>query len=422
MQGTEKRQIAPWIVIGCLLALLTACTTPIKKIQISNKFAANDKLPSLKLAILPLNGKKEGAEFFREALHATLMDTGLNISEKFVVDGIIKKNGWNTPEQLFAIPPQKLGEALGADALLYGKVTKWNKYYAIIHSTLVVGLELKLVDARTGELLWTGEQLDNKFEGLIKIPTGIISAIVSPLIFVGEKSHLNSLASKVAKEITESLRKPYEIKEEDKMDQTITIASAHEYIKKIEENNSVTDVNSIKKEFVDDGLSPLESLATNVVKTAKAEEKNQKLSEPESSRPELEETNDAVIVTEPLLVASQRLPLNETNLASLKAAESTAKSVKMSKPENNFQHKKNIYTIQVGAFKSQNYAKALIEKLKKKGYNSFIAMARIGKKMWYKVHIERFKDKSKAVLYAKKLQLKEKLSYFITRTDTAPPA
>ena len=221
--GKKTRQISLKVPLSFLLLVLFACASPMKKVQVSSKFVSNNRLPVLKLAILPLNGEIEGTEFFREALHAALMDTEMNISEKFVVDGVIKKNGWNTSEKLFAIPPQKLGEALGADALLYGKVTKWNKYYAIIHSTLVAGLELKLVDARTGELLWRGQRVDREFEGLIKIPTGIIraiadpisgiiSTIADPIFFVSKKSNLDALASKVAKDITESLRNPYTIK------------------------------------------------------------------------------------------------------------------------------------------------------------------------------------------------------------------
>jgi hypothetical protein len=95
-RGKETRQILLKVFLSCLLLVLFACASPMKKVQVSSKFVANNRLPVLKLAILPLNGKIEGAEFFREALHAALIDTEMNISEKFVVDGIIKKNGWNT--------------------------------------------------------------------------------------------------------------------------------------------------------------------------------------------------------------------------------------------------------------------------------------------------------------------------------------
>ena len=468
-RGTMKRQMLRTTLLSSLLLVLFACASPMKKVQVSNKFAANDRLPSLKVAILPLNGKMDGAKFFREALHAALMDTGLNISEKFVVDGIIKKKEWNTPEKLFAIPPQKLGEAFGADALLYGKVTRWNKYYAIIHSTLVVGLELKLVDARTGELLWRGQQVEREFEGLVKIPTGIISAMVNPLFFIGEKSNLDALASKVARNITESLRKPYAIKEVDKLEQTIVIASADEYIKKMEENHVVKEIYPVEEALVDDNLPSPESTSPDFIKTAKAEEKDVFLSNPEKPS-EVEERNDVASIPKRSSVTSesgettttirqenrptgleqerpksigttaqlpkkniakktklyrfkvQRPPTNDIKSASLKTAGSADKKAPISKPSKTIPEKKNIYTIQVGAFQSRNSANVLIEKLKRKGYDSFIAMARIGKKLWYKVQVDQFKSKSKAILYAKKLRKKEKLQYFITKTDATPSA
>jgi len=445
--GKKTRQISLKVPLSFLLLVLFACASPMKKVQVSSKFVSNNRLPVLKLAILPLNGEIEGTEFFREALHAALMDTEMNISEKFVVDGVIKKNGWNTSEKLFAIPPQKLGEALGADALLYGKVTKWNKYYAIIHSTLVAGLELKLVDARTGELLWRGQRVDREFEGLIKIPTGIIraiadpisgiiSTIADPIFFVSKKSNLDALASKVAKDITESLRKPYTLKKVDKMDQKIIISSAVEYIKKIEENNATMEINPLKEVLVDGSIPPVEledipsleddypslkAIRPNFIKTAEAAEKYLHLSKPEK-QPELQEASDVAPMPGDSSVTSQKQSSNNIKSASLKTEKSADKKTKTSKPAKISPDKKNIYTIQVGAFQSRNHAKSLIEKLKRKGYNSFIAMARIGKKMWYKVQIDHFQDKKKAVLYAKKLRKIEKLLYFITKTEAAPPA
>lgn len=383
MRKTTKRQILQLVFLSCLLIVLSACATPIKKIQISNKFAEKEKLSQLRVAILPLEGKQEAVKFFRKALHVNFMNAGFNVVEKFIVDGVLKKNGWNNPDRFLAIPPQKLGEALGADALLYGNVTKWSKFYAIIHSTLTVGLKLKLVDARTGELLWAGEQLDREFEGVLKIPTGIISIITGPLLFAGEQDNLNDLANKVARNITESLRKPFEIKDEYKMDRKIVIASAEEYIKKIE-NNSNKEVNPVKKTLADNRFALSGSVAS--------------------------ETDDK---TSPSLNKSQ-----ETKLLSLKTKESANKNYKVSKSDNFYEDEKSGYTMQVGAFQHQNNADKLFEKLKQKGYEVFVALVRAGKRLLYKVQVDHFKNKKDAVQFAKKFQQKEKLSYFITTTKT----
>lgn len=390
MDHIKKSQFSRLALLACLFFAITACATPFKRVKASKKLVYRDTLPSLKLAILPMEGKTEGAKFLRFALHASLMDSELSIMEKFIVDGTLEKKRWSEPEKFLAIPPQKLGEALGADALLYGKVTKWSKFYAIIYSTLVVGLELRLVDARTGELLWTSEQLDREFEGLLKIPTGIFSAVFSPMIFVAKNQNLNNLANKLVRNITESLRRPDAIKEEDKMEKKIVIASASEYIAKFEKNSINNLVNK-------------EKLSHKIVASV---DKTQSL---------------------PSTVFGYTFPskaIKKINLVSLKKEKDQRKSLKLPKlqyPSIPEKYEK-IYTIQVGAFQGKNLAKDLIKKLQQKGHGAFIALARFGQKLWYRVQVDRFKDKKEAVLYAKKLYQIEKLSYFIITTKVLAPA
>ena len=362
-EGKALRQF----FIASLLVILMACGSPRQKVKISNKLTGLDKLPPLKLAILPLEGTQEGARFFREALHVSLMDMDLDIIERFLVDGTLKKKGWNNGSHpLIDLPPQKLGEALGADALLYGKVTKWGKFYAILHSSVTAGLELKLVDARTGELLWKCEQFDWKYEGLMKLPLGMVAAGVSPLMFVAKKDNLIDLANNLSKNITKLLKKPSSAYEEDVMDHRVLIASAEEYIMKME--NYVSD-----KPYA------------YIENFAKRDFTNQ------------EGQDDAKVVT--------KGPQHEFFEEGMQS-------------DNNFPDNKTAaYTIQVGSFLEKKYAKTLIEKLEEKGYEAFMDQVENGKKFWYKVQIDRFKNKKDAVWFANKIQKSESLKYFITTTD-----
>jgi len=320
MRVIREGKVLRQFFVASLLVILTACASPRQKVKISIKLAGLDKLPPLKLAILPLEGEQEGARFFREALHVSLMDTRLDLIERFLVDGTLEKNGWNNGSHLLLdLPPQKLGEALGADVLLYGKVTKWNKLYAILYSTVTTGLELKLVDARTGELLWKCEQLDREYEGLMKLPMGMVAAGVSPLMFLAKKDNLTDLANNLSKNITKLLKNPSSAKEEDIMDQRVLIASAEKYIMNM---------------------------------------------------------------------------------------------------ENYFSNNKGAaYTIQVGSFLEKDNATTLVEKLEGKGYEAYMAQVGNGKKFWYKVQIDRFKNKKDAIWFANKIQESESLKYFITTTD-----
>ena len=70
------------------------------------------------------------------------------------VDRILKREELDSWEKFRSTPPQRLGELLGADALVFGQVTQFDYYYAFLYSQLAVGLSMEMVNAKTGEVLW----------------------------------------------------------------------------------------------------------------------------------------------------------------------------------------------------------------------------------------------------------------------------
>ncbi|HXZ36783.1 MAG TPA: GNA1162 family protein [Thermodesulfobacteriota bacterium] len=70
------------------------------------------------------------------------------------VDRILRGEGLDTWEKMKSLSPQRLGELLGADAVIIGEVTHFDYYYAFLYSQLAVGLSLEMVDTRTTEILW----------------------------------------------------------------------------------------------------------------------------------------------------------------------------------------------------------------------------------------------------------------------------
>jgi len=67
-----------------------------------------------------------------------------------------RHNGVTAPEEIEQIPPAKMREIFGADAALYSKVTQYGSVYRVIDSDTVVTASAKLVDLRTGDVLWAG--------------------------------------------------------------------------------------------------------------------------------------------------------------------------------------------------------------------------------------------------------------------------
>lgn len=67
-----------------------------------------------------------------------------------------RRNGVSTPEDIQEVSPAKMREIFGADAVLASKVTQYGTVYHVVDSDTVVAASAKLVDLRSGELLWEG--------------------------------------------------------------------------------------------------------------------------------------------------------------------------------------------------------------------------------------------------------------------------
>ena len=70
------------------------------------------------------------------------------------IDRTLQREGLDTWEQLEIFPLQRLGELLGADAVIVGQVTHFDYYYVFLYSQLAVGLSLEMRDTKTGDVLW----------------------------------------------------------------------------------------------------------------------------------------------------------------------------------------------------------------------------------------------------------------------------
>ena len=70
------------------------------------------------------------------------------------IDRLLQREGLDTWEKMRSFPPKRLGELLGADAVIFGEVTHFDYYYVFLYSQLAVGLSLEMIDTRTGEILW----------------------------------------------------------------------------------------------------------------------------------------------------------------------------------------------------------------------------------------------------------------------------
>lgn len=360
--------------------LLIGCGNA-KQALISDNMIGNVQNPAmLKIAVLPfesnsLINSSEEADYIRRQVFLNLKRGGYNLVEKFVVDGTLQENDLSFPF-INEISPQRLGEILGADAIIYGKVTNWNRSYLAIHASITIGAKIKLVDSRNGEILCESKYKKTDFNGLFKVPTGISSAVISPIVFVAKKDNQYRLADEVTREMMLFLVKP---------------------------NLKKAPLHFKNKKFMASNESALKELR----EWSEHETINYSLFEEElvakkESEPELLDSK-----------LSKSVRQNSRELPALPRNEEVANHSTTAQYGNSKKRNKN-YTIQMGSYLLKDSAEKAVRNLLQSGMNSFISKARIKGRTWHRVQVKTFESIREAKQFAAENIDKEKNQYFIT--------
>lgn len=85
-----------------------------------------------------------------------LAEAGYYVLPITVVDEMFKQNGVDSAHSAAEVPIAKLREVFGADAAVYLEIRDYGTKYMLIESTTKVSLATRIVDLRSGALLWDG--------------------------------------------------------------------------------------------------------------------------------------------------------------------------------------------------------------------------------------------------------------------------
>lgn len=135
-------------------ALLVGCATPAAR----DYSAWQQAKPATLLVLPPINDSPEVKATPGSWASATLplAEAGYYVLPVTLVDETFRQNGVNSAEDAQSIPVPKLREVFGADAAVYIRVKQYGTKYAVVASETRVDLEARIVDLRTGTLLWEG--------------------------------------------------------------------------------------------------------------------------------------------------------------------------------------------------------------------------------------------------------------------------
>ena len=141
-----------------VVGLLTGCATAPKNTRDLASYSAH--MPKSILVMPPVNESPDtrASNSYWSTVTVPVAEAGYYVFPISVVDTMFKENGVYNGADAATISPQKLQEIFGADAALYVKVKEYGSKYQVIQTVATVAVEAKLVDLKTGELLWEGTE------------------------------------------------------------------------------------------------------------------------------------------------------------------------------------------------------------------------------------------------------------------------
>ncbi len=171
---------------SCLVATQTTVITPEIRSMYEGKYKVypymEKHIPKL-VAVLPfvdVSESQKGAQAVRKGFYNHFSSMPFKDMELYRVDNALAKAGFTDPIAINKMSPQELGRILGADAVVYGEISNFDKLFLLMYSQVSVGAKVRMADTKSGETLWTGEHVVRIHEGGISVnPIGIVATIVA---------------------------------------------------------------------------------------------------------------------------------------------------------------------------------------------------------------------------------------------------
>jgi hypothetical protein len=138
-----------------IVATLSACAPTVTRPDYT---AFKKSQPRSILVLPPVNETSDvGATYgMLSQMTQPLAEAGYYVVPVAVMDETFKQNGLTNAAEIQNVSAAKLREIFGADAALYTKVSQYGSVYQVVDSTTIVSASAKLVDLRTGDVLWQG--------------------------------------------------------------------------------------------------------------------------------------------------------------------------------------------------------------------------------------------------------------------------
>lgn len=166
------------IFMSAVMMMLTGCANR----QPYDYTALLESKPRSILVLPPVNNtvEVEAPYVYLSTVTQPLAERGYYVFPVSVIDNMMKQNGLPTPAEMHAVPLDRIDEIIGADSVLYVTLEEWGQKYKVTTSAAVVKVNMKLVDVKTGNLLWDGSGYAEQSSG--DGGGGLIGALIGAVV------------------------------------------------------------------------------------------------------------------------------------------------------------------------------------------------------------------------------------------------
>ncbi len=183
-----KRLVGAALLSGLVLGL-AACSTPRRAVRDYERFYASAPYTVVVLPPKNMSTDAEAPRFYLSTITRPLVDRGYYVIPVEASADMLAAEGLAEGGALEEVNPQKFRQYFGADAILYVTINQWDTSYAVIASSVTVGMDYRLVHTDSGDVLWQDSAVNtvkshssDKSGGLAGLLAGLIVDSVSAAI------------------------------------------------------------------------------------------------------------------------------------------------------------------------------------------------------------------------------------------------
>ncbi|MBE7446434.1 MAG: DUF799 family lipoprotein [Planctomycetia bacterium] len=172
-----------------------------------------------RVAVLPFVNKTsnpDASSIIQKMFYNFFSSLSYQDREPFQVDSILKESGlYKKIASGEDVSPKEIGNVLDVDAVIYGEVASFGKIFAVVYTDYHAGLKAKMVDCKTGNLIW--ENYNTAHQRDVSIPTnpiGLAATVAEKLILLTMKQRDDiKVTAFLCMKMIETIPNPSEIAE-----------------------------------------------------------------------------------------------------------------------------------------------------------------------------------------------------------------